>query len=571
MRRSRLDLAAVAVLLLAVCGHWLLFARYVRREVAWSYPVNFDQAHLLEVAYRTHELAGREGLGEALRYAQKSVAPTGSLLHLEAALLFWLRQPSRLTALAVNFLHLVLFQAALVAVLRARSRAFALSFLAVGLSWAAATTFGWAGGIDDFRIDFASWCLYGTFLALVIQSDLFRRRGWALAAGAVATLCVVTRTLTSVYLGALLSLWVAALAVRTLRARPDARADLRRQLSGAVVCAGCLVVTGIPALLARARNIWGYYVGGHVSGKLSGILADAAEMSGVWDNLLFYPQNLAQYHLGWTFLALAVFSVGALALARARGGPADAPAVGLGRAGELAFVLLAGLVPYAILTADTAKSPAVACIMVPVVLWVVVLAAARLAPRARSRALAVVAGLVFVGGAAFQVHRLSGGLNGAAPVEARRDVVRLHADLFRLMRTNGWRPIRVFVDRRRDYTFAFPVWTYEREGVLIPYRNALEHVIWAPSRDEVFRSLRESDVVLLTTPEAHSGWSYPYDRKLERLEPRLRRYSRRHLVEIGTYHLPDEVRLYARVARPDAAGEKLTAVVEREPARSTHP
>jgi hypothetical protein len=567
----RADLVAVGALLLAAWGHWLLFAGYVRREVAWSYPVNYDQAHYLDVAYRTYERAREAGPLAGLRLGQQLAAPTGSALHLEASLLFALGQPSRLTALRVNWMHLLLFQGVLVAVLRARSRGWALPFLAVGLSWSAATTFHWAGGIDDFRIDFAAWCLYGTFLAVVIHSDLFRRRGWALAAGAVATLCVVTRTLTSVYLGGLLSLWIAGLLVRRLRARSDERrTDLRRQLTGAALCAGCLVLVGVPALAVRARAIWDYYVGGHVSGPVSAILADSTGLRDLWTFLLYYPTNLVQFHLGWRFLTLAIFVIGALAVLRSRDAAEPPHPAGLG---ELAFALTAAAVPLVVLTADSAKSPVVAGVMVGPILWAVVLGAARLALRARPRVLGIVAGVVFVAGAAFQVRRLSGPMNTGLPTAARKETVRLHADMARLVREHGWTRPTMLTDRKRDYIYAFPVWIYEREHVLMPVDNPLEYMIWAPPRSDVLRTLQESRLVILTRPVPHDAWRYPFELKLEKLEPRLRRYCERHLTLIGTYHVPEEIRLYARIPRPGPAaadgGEKVPAAVDRGRARST--
>jgi hypothetical protein len=569
----RADLVAVAALLLAAWGHWLLFAGYVRREVAWSYPANYDQAHYLDVAYRMYERAQQAGHLAAVRLAQQQSLPTGSALHLEASLLFALLQPSRLTALSVSWMHLLLFQAALVAVLRARSGGWALPFLAVGLAWSAATTFHWAGGIDDFRIDFAAWCLYGTFLALVIHSDLFRRRGWALAAGAVATLCVVTRTLMSVYLGVLLSLWIAGLLVRRFRARGDEqRADLRRQLTGAALCAACLVLVGVPALAVRARAIWDYYVGGHVSGRASAILIDSTGLRDLWTFLGFYPTSLVESHLGWTFLALAILALAAPAVLRSRVPAGEAHQAGLG---ELALVTAAALVPLAILTADKAKSPVVAGIMVGPILWAIVLGAARLAPRARPRVLGVVAGVAFLAGAAFQVHRLSGPANFARGHVARQETVRLHADMARLVLEHGWTRPRILTDRKRDYFFAFPVWTYERDHVLIDIDNTLDYMIWAPTQGQVLDNLRTSKLVVLTTPTEEPGWRYPFDLKMEKHLPRLRRYCERHLVAIGIYHVPEELRLYARIPRPGPAaadgGEDVPAAVDRGPARSTLP
>src|SRR5688572_29103548 len=191
--KSRRDGTAAlgwTILALALSAHWLLVAEYVRREIAWSSPPHFDQSQLLDVAYRTYERGRDDGPAAALAYAWRHAPPTGATIHLEAALLFALTRPSRLKALGVNWLHLVLFQLAPGATRRAPGRGWALPAVAVGLSWSAASPFCLVGGLDDFRIDFATQCLYGTFLAAVVHSDLFRRRSWAIAAGGMAALCV---------------------------------------------------------------------------------------------------------------------------------------------------------------------------------------------------------------------------------------------------------------------------------------------------------------------------------------------------------------------------------------------
>jgi hypothetical protein len=544
--RERAGALGWVALALALAAHWLLFAEYVRREIAWSSPPNFDQSQLLDVAYRTYEHARHDGPAAALAYAWRQAPPTGATIHLEAALLFALTRPSRLKALGVNWLHLVLFQLALVTTLRARARGWALPALAVGLSWSAATTFHSVGGIDDFRIDFAALCLYGTFLAAVVRSDLFRRRAWALAAGGVAALCVLTRTLTSVYFAGLFALWMGALALRRWRAASaERRADLGRQLAGTAQGAACLALAALPALAARFGTIWNYYVGGHVSGPTSAVLADAAGRPGVWQVLALYPQNLLAAHLGMVLLALSLAVVGVLAACRSPQPEAGTPAA---PAGVFTFVAASALVPLAVLTADSAKSPVAAGIVVGPFLWLVLLAAARLAPDAPRRLRGVLAGAVFCAGAGYQAHHLTGPANVVASVPSRLETVRFHDDIVRVARERGIEP-RLLPDRRRDYVLGVRVSAYERHGVTLDTAVPLEHVIWAPETSEVLEALHSSTLVVLTTLPPPPGWTYPYDRKLAALEPSLRRYCASEMVEVGAYHVPEEIRLYARIAR----------------------
>lgn len=534
------------LLALVLCAHWLLFAAYVRREVAWAYAPNYDQTALLQLTYRTYEEIRRDGAWAAFTRALGTLPPTGATLHLEAAFLFALTRPSRLAALGVNWAHFALLQLAVVAAVRARAGGFRLPALALGLVWCLATPFYYAGGLDDFRFDFAGWCLYGTFLALVMCSEVFRRPGWSLAAGAVATLCVLTRSLTSVYFGGVMTVWIAVVAWRLWRAREDAaRADRRRQLVGAVLCAACLVLVALPSLAVRARSLWHYYVVGHVTGAESAVRKAEAGLSGRLDALAYYPASLLADHAGWVFLWTAGAAVVLLALfprppaERSRdqaGFPREAPW----------FAALAGALPLAVLTADEAKSVIVGGVLAHPLLWLAVLAAAGLARRSRPEALRVAAAGVLAAGAAFQIAHLAGRAPSRLDRAARLEVSRLHDDVVRVARERGFRQPDLLADRKGDYVPATFVAAYERHGVVLDIRYPMGEIVWEPTDLEVGEALERSDLVIVTMAPPPPHWTYPYDRTLAALQPRLLEYCEGRMALFGTYRVPEEVRLYAR-------------------------
>jgi hypothetical protein len=535
-----------ALLALVLCGHWLLFAAYVRREVAWWYPPNYDQTAVLQLTYSTYEEIRRDGPWPALVHALRTLPPTGATLHLEAAFLFVLTRPSRLAALAINWLHFVLLQLAVVAAVRSRAGGFRLPALALGLVWCLATPFYYAGGLDDFRFDFAGWCLYGTFLSLVMRSAMFRRHGWALGAGAVATLCVLTRSLTSVYLGGVMTVWVAVLGWRRWRAREDAaRTDLKRQLVGAVLCAACLVLVALPSLALRARSLWNYYVVGHVTGAESAVRKAESGITGSLEALAYYPTSLLANHAGPVFLWTACGALVVLALfprpreERPRddsGFPLEAPW----------FAVLSGLIPLAVLNADAAKSVVVGGILAPPLLWAVVLAASSLARRARPEALRVAAAGVLAAGALFQVTHLTGRRPHHLDVAARLEVSRLHDDIVRVVRERGLRQPHLLADRKSEYVPATFVMAYERHGVALDIRSPLWEIVWEPTDAEVAGGLDRSDLLIVTMEPPPAHWTYPFDRTLAAWQPRLLEYGAARMALFGTYHVPQEIRLYVR-------------------------
>jgi hypothetical protein len=534
------------LLALLLCAHGLLFAAYVRREVAWAYAPNYDQTALLQLTYKTYEQIRRDGPWAALTHALRTLPPTGATLHLEAAFLFVLTGPSRLAALGVNWLHFAALQVAVVAAVRSRAGGRRLPALALGLVWCLATPFYYAGGLDDFRFDFAGWCLYGTFLALVMCSGMFRRHGVSLAAGAVATLCVLTRSLTSVYFGGVMTVWIAVVAWRLWRAPDDAaRADRKRQLGGALLCAACLVLVALPSLAVRARSLWNYYVVGHVTGAEHAVRKAESGITGGLDALWYYPSSLFANHAGGVFLWTACAAIALLALfprpraERTRSQPGFPPEAPW-------FAALSAAIPLIVLTADEAKSVIVGGILAPPLLWAAVLAAAGLAGRSRPEALRVVAAGVLAIGAAFQVARLTGPAPSRIDRAARLEVSRLHDDVALVARERGWAETRLLADRKGDYVPATFVAAYERQGIALDIRYPMGEIVWEPTDAEVDEALDRSELVIVTMEPPPPHWTYPYDRKLAALRPWLLDYCGRQLSLVGTYRVPAEVRLYAR-------------------------
>lgn len=546
LRHHRDGLVGWGLLALVLCAHWLLFAAYVRREVSWAYAPNYDQTALLQLSYRTYEEVRRDGPWPALVHALRTLPPTGATLHLEAAFLFALTRPSRLTALGVNWLHFALLQVVVVAAVRAGAGGFRLAALALGLVWCLATPFYYVGGLDDFRFDFAGWCLYGTFLALVMGSAMFRRPGWSLAAGAAGTLCVLTRSLTSVYLGGTMTLWIAAVLWLWWRAREaDARADRRRQLVGSVVCAACLVLVALPSLALRARSLWNYYVVGHVTGAESAVRKAESGIRNGLEALAYYPASLFADHAGGTFLWTAAAALGLLALfPRPR---AERTLVSRAFPPEAAwFAALSAAVPLTVLTLDAAKSVIVGGVLAHPLLWAILLAVASLARRARPAAVRVVAALVVTAGGLSQVHHLTGPSRTHLLPAARMEVSRLHDDVLRVSGERGFRQPHLLADRKRDYVPAAFAAAYERHGALLDIRFPMGEIVWEPTEREATEALDRSDLMIVTMEPPPAHWTYPYDRTLAAWQPRLLEYAGARMALVGTYRVPEEIRLYAR-------------------------
>src|SRR5262249_30903394 len=158
------------------------------------------------------------------------------------ALLFLVLGPTRLSALTVNFCYFALLQGVLAGTVSWLSRRWSLALAALGLLLACGTLYYPSGGLFDFRLDFAAFCLYGVVVGLALRSGLFLSRRWSLAVGAATGVLLLTRHLTAPYAGVVFVGFFLFLCARWYLRRhdPRVRAAVLRRLGG-LALAGAVV------------------------------------------------------------------------------------------------------------------------------------------------------------------------------------------------------------------------------------------------------------------------------------------------------------------------------------------
>lgn len=214
-------LVVLALLLLQFC----LFRTYVAREIAWAYPAHFDQAVYLERSYQTFDAMTHEGflrgLAQGAGFGKTPPLANGALLHLQAAVLFYLFGPGRTTALTLNFFYFALFQLVLVETLLARTHRWSSALIGLGLLLTTRAAFQSTAGIADFRMDFGAFCLFGIFISLVLRSRLFENPGSSIAALLAGGYTIAFRFITGAYVIPIIGLALAVLIVRRIVRRND--------------------------------------------------------------------------------------------------------------------------------------------------------------------------------------------------------------------------------------------------------------------------------------------------------------------------------------------------------------
>lgn len=578
----RVDLVAWLFVIALLLVQFGMFRQFALREVVWSYPPNHDQLSYLDQSYTGYEQIiqdpskGLEGLVRFLPPPQHAapkdsvVLPredwhvesdwqrskaAGMMLPLQAALLFCMAGPGRLTALSLNFLYFALLQVALVTTVKWLTGRWSVALLALGLLLLAKAPFppSWAGGLFDLRLDFIAFCLYGIVVCLAMRSRVFADRTWSLVAGAAGALLFTFRFLTLTYLAGVLGCVMAFLLVRLWSRRhdPEARRRIARQFGNALLASAIIAAVALPMLIPRLHAIEGYYVVGHLTGPEKNVRAAEQGITDLRSALLFYPRSLYDSGLGrpllravrWVLLAsIGLLAFRLIAHGRTSTGTFDPKA-------SVFLVMAAILVPFTALTVDTAKSPVVGDIMVVPALWAVLLCVMTCAAAYRGARLSPVVRWVLIGMAAVVLGRamieLTDQYARRASMTRHRDevdrVLEIHRRLASTVADLGLTAPRFAFDSMSDVLHykVFKILTYERNGTLLDADEVLANSIFERDPDEAVRRLRFADFVVLTRhPSPRPGaFELPFDRRMRELRPRLFDWCRNNDVELFDEHL----------------------------------
>ncbi|AMV29430.1 hypothetical protein VT84_33860 [Gemmata sp. SH-PL17] len=520
---------------------------YARREIAWAFPGHYDQTAYITQTYRIVHDASDQGLFPAIRSHVAKSHATGILLPVQGALHCVVLGHDRVSVLSVNFAHLVLFQCALVATVLWLTRNWWVALAGFGSTLTLNTLFIATGGAFDFRMDFTAFCLYGTLLCALVRSRVLLDARWAAAVGACASVVVLFRFITAVYIGGVLSAIAAGLLVLWVaRSDPDSRAQTARRLRGWAIATGLLVLVTWPVLIKQREAIKAYYVVGHITSSEKDIRA-AEEGIRQWsDAAYYYPRSVVREHTGPAFWWVAgiLGALGSLGFARA----STSGCSGARRAAVLPVALLGFGVPFVVLNIGAIKSPVVGDVLLPGIIWAVLAPLIASAPRAPRWALSTGAGAaLLLGTGTFLTHATTPSLYTKLGADGRR-TMQLLRDVIDTRAEKNFDAPEVFNDAStHDMTgLGLQVLEFEHSGRWAEYGDGTS--IFAESEEDILRRLERSDIVVLKgVPAGH--FKYPYDEAMERMRPALRAYCEAHALKIGEYQIHGRtVTTYARKA-----------------------
>jgi hypothetical protein len=534
-------LILVAALLLQAFA----FYQSAIRDLENVYPFAFDQAQYLTQSYAAFDVMRQDGILAGLKFSLlHPQRPAGVLLQTEAALLYVFLGASRSTSLLLLLLHFFALQVVLFFAFRKLFGRSTPAFVAIGLLLTTIGRHYYAGGIQDFRLDFPAVCLYGIALCALICSNRFKERSWATLFTVAVVLLATTRFIALAYLLPAIFLTIilwGAVEFRRTRSWRSALPILRAS-RWPILGAGLLIA---PAILSRLEVLQNYYVVGHVTGPEKSIRAQQMGVTDLLSSLLFYPKSLVVDHLGILFsCALVVCLLFGLLLRQASRRSELAMTSSIHGSGEsIATGIIWLLLPLVLYNLDEAKSPVVAGVCVgPVIVlagMIYGLLSMHTPSQKRYRRLhsletAAVGVLlvVSVGFAASSSVRRNPYLLGALDATGVNQMYGELAD--QLGGRSAAQPVTFATDALLDYfnVLAIQTMVYERTGKMVNAQELLATGLFETTRDKAIDALRRSDYAALTlaNPALDANPVFPFNRQMISLRPELLAVARREMI-----------------------------------------
>jgi hypothetical protein len=544
-----LPLGWIFVLFILLC-EWALFVQFAQREILWGYPTSFDQITYLQRSYATFSHMLTQGPLQGLMYGLRIPVPQGVMLHVQAALGFFLLGPSRFGALCINFLYFAIFQLVLVYTLRWASNRWSVAFLGLGLLLATITRYAPAGGLTDFRIDSTAACLFGSFVCLAIRSSLFRSWPWSLATAFAAGLLILFRFLTAPTIVLIGFALLSGLVVRLIRQKHDTSGQIetRGRIKRLAACGVLVAILVMPIVWLDRAAISDYYLG-HIRSQENKYRDIEFGVKGTLDSLTYYPRSLFRDHLGPVFLdtcacILLISAIFWMWSGRRRGERNLHPQIHGGETTLFLFVCL--LVPLLVLTAFPSPSPVVGNVLVAPLIGLLVITV-----------LAVVDGRQWRGSAGQVAAKMTGPLAAIAlcagayvnlslvsrqgfrfdhPEDVKK-IIQLYEQIGQQSAKVGWMNPRIAIDRIHDYlypTMLGPVF-YEHDGIFLDVAASLGMSVSPVAEQAAIDEIRAADFVILTEPgSVEQDSSMPFNQSMEKVEPRLLEAAEHDLVLMET-------------------------------------
>ena len=499
---------AVAFVLEAVA-----FYIHVQLRVAPYYPQAYDQLTYLSATFNFLDDLSQRGLA-AFERVFVSPLPTGITYPLQGAFAGLAFGPSQAALLTPNLIYFLLAQWVMFLTVRRPRGDTASAWLAISIFAGCICVFRTAGGIADYRIDFAAMCLFGILVCALAWTEGFKSRKYSVIAGFLAAALILMRFITAAYVGPIFLILCCYVVFLPRRGPPVWPRVKNISISGAIVAA-----ISIPALVAASHQINAYYVAGHIKGDEPAIRAAEFGVSSLSGYLLFYPKALMGYQIG-TIGVIVIAAVVITALI----GKWRSPFLKIDYPFDAIVFSVSFIVPIVVLTCDVSKSPVVVgIVLIPLLLLVTTGWRSFAVPNLAPRLLRSITYFIMASGAvAFLVNASAPRFNLSSADQA--EIQRLNKAIATSI--EGFDNPRVAFDRTDPYLNDATATFYFRQiyGRAAPAVSQSLGGIFAVQRDDALAAVQSSDIIVLSDKSLKRG-QFPFEKNISQYWDALDDYA----------------------------------------------
>lgn len=545
---------------------YLLFRSYVLREIAPYYPTNSDQTIVLSNSYLLFESILNTGFFESFKnlYTLLNLHWNTGITVIfpgQAAIFFLLFGASRLSALSINFIYFIVLQLVGAKTIKSlSSNNYYLPFLFVGLLLTTLSPLQDPGGLVDFRLDFIAFCLYGIFAISALKSQIFLDRKWSIIAMLLAVTTISVRLITLTYIIPILSVWLIYLILYRLHTpKKELTSIIKTQINNILISLGGIVSICVLFIYLLRKNIYNYYIIGHLTGNEKYVRSQIEGINGTISNLLYYPKSLIFHHLGTITITLFVILLSLLffTFLITKKPTKNKNQQLLFFKQKIFFLFNCIFIPIIILTTDLSKSPIVGgIVVVPLLLAITIIVlflyqnSVNVIFKKISLITFTIISLLF--GLSNYLNHF-GRHNQAYFRQNTLKLTKMYCDIGNYAIKKHWGSFSMMVDQVNDYLNdgALKTIYYEKTGVFLNVSGTPKLSTDITNIEKAKRQLNKNYIFITNLDRYKQELPYPYNVSISPLRSQLKQYAKKKFIVLGDYPLTGyRFRVYVKPTLP---------------------
>lgn len=514
----------------------LLFRSYCFREIIPYIPENMDQVGYIGVSYHIYDMFLEGEFIKSFIYAMNNGGNSGMML--VGAINLFIFGFSRFSLLLPNFIAFFLCQFIVSKILLRITNSSYVAFIYYGIFLMVKASFAAVGGMFDYRWDFLAFCVYTIWIGYLLEF-LCRNEKRAFYCSAIAGgVLLYIRLNTILYLGSILLI---VFFIKLLSAPPIGK---KPYLLSWCKYSGILLVSGGWYLLINFKNFFNYYFSALFTSSSKEAWQIHMDLN---SNIFFYPDILETALIGKQaciiIAILCIIAITSICFCKK---------MILKDKKQMFFtLLLAWLVPYAILTIMENKNSAASMVLITGLMLCPVLLLGEMDKKIKIF-LPLALTISFLGMATFSLRMMS-----SYPHHLKEDAegyLAANDVIAKYMKTHEMESAEIIFDRLHTNFFRNTIEIYSREAMgrdididyAIPSMKT-DYIMSTFDVEEIEYGLKNTDFLVINAQQCADTSNFSADQILERNSELLKNYATFHMDLIGESSFgSNQLEIYAR-------------------------